>query len=129
MNIAIIGYGKMGKMVEQEAIAQGHTIAAVVDPAIVDSEDIILLSDAPLCADLDCAGDLWGADVAIEFTQPDKALGNIKALAERKIPAIIGSTGWIDYLDEARQAVVEAGSTLLWASNFSLGVNIFYRIA
>jgi len=127
MKIAIIGYGKMGKMVEQAAIAQGHTITAIVDP---------LVKEAGLSAGAQCAvqyreiaGNLGGAEAAIEFTQPGTALANIKALAQRKIPSVIGTTGWHDKLGEARQAVESAGASLIWATNFSLGVNIFYRIA
>ena len=129
MKIALVGYGKMGKMIEQMAIEQEHRITAVVDPAIVDSPNVFLHSDAPLCGDITECGDLWGADVAIEFSQPGMALANIKALAQKKIPAVIGTTGWHDQLDQARQVVEKAGSALIWASNFSLGVNIFNRIA
>jgi len=134
MKIAIIGYGKMGKMVEQAAIAQGHTITAIVDP-LVKEEGFSVQSGAQggaqsavLYREISAAGDLGKADAAIEFTQPGTALANIKALAQRKIPAVIGTTGWHDKLDEARQAVESAGASLLWATNFSLGVHIFYRI-
>jgi len=142
MKIAIIGYGKMGKMVEQVALEQGCQIAAIVDPAINDgaasasggAPASAALPGAPpsgakLFREIAEAGDLCGADAAIEFTQPSTALSNIKALAERKIPAVIGTTGWTDRLDEARQAVEAAGAALFWASNFSIGVNIFYRVA
>ena len=129
LKIAIIGYGNMGKILEQAAIEQGYRIAAVVDPVVMDSHDVMLFSDAPLCRDLSEAGNLWDADVAIEFTQPDSALKNIKALAEKKIPAVIGTTGWHDRLDDVRRIVDRAGSSLIWSSNFSLGVNLFYRIA
>ena len=67
-------------------------------------------------------------DVALEFTRPDAVLDNIKALAERRIPVVVGSTGWQDRLGEAEALVKAAGSSLLWAPNFSLGVNLFYRI-
>jgi len=123
MKIAIIGYGKMGKMVEQAAIAQGHTITAIVDPLVKETG-----SSAP-AQYREITGDLGGAEAAIEFTQPGTALANIKALAQRKIPSVIGTTGWHDKLDEARQAVESAGASLIWATNFSLGVNIFYRVA
>jgi 4-hydroxy-tetrahydrodipicolinate reductase len=126
MKIGIIGYGKMGRMIEQIAAAQGHMISAVVDPL---SQENRLPSGAPVFRDIAGAGDLSGADVAIEFTQPGTALANIKALAERKIPVVTGTTGWHDKLDEARKAVEDSGSALVWSSNFSLGVNIFYRIA
>ena len=126
MNIAIIGYGNMGKMIEQVAIGQGHTIGAIVDPLARETKP---LSGAPLFSAIADGNDLCGADVAIEFSQPDTALENIKALAERKIPAVVGTTGWFDRLDEARRIIEQAESSLIYASNFSLGVNIFYRIA
>jgi 4-hydroxy-tetrahydrodipicolinate reductase len=126
MKIAIIGYGKMGKMVEQAALEQGHTISAIVDPLTKDSSTP---SGAPLYREITGAGNLGGAQAAIEFTQPGTAMANIKSLAEMKLPSVIGTTGWYNQLDEARQIVEQAGGSLIWASNFSLGVNIFYRIA
>jgi len=127
MKIAIVGYGKMGKMVEQLALEQGCQVTAVIDPMV--SPESVLPSGAKLYGEIADAGGLCGAEVAIEFTQPGTALANIKALAERKIPSVVGTTGWLDRLDEARQAVEAAGTALFWSSNFSLGVNIFYRIA
>jgi len=126
MKIAIIGYGKMGKMVERTALDQGHTVTALVDPLLQDSNPP---SGAKIFQGIAAAGNLCGAEAAIEFTQPGTALANIKALADKKIPSVIGTTGWYNQLDEARQAVERAGAALIWASNFSLGVNIFYRIA
>lgn len=126
MKIAVIGYGKMGKMVEQAAIVQGHTISAIVDPLLKESSVPI---GVPLYSDITSAGNLDGAEAAIEFTQPATALANIRALAEMKIPSVIGTTGWHDKLDDARLAVERAGAALIWAANFSIGVNIFYRIA
>jgi 4-hydroxy-tetrahydrodipicolinate reductase len=128
MKIAIIGYGKMGKMVEQAAIAQGHTITAIVDPLVKEAGSPAIAQGAAQYREISAAGNLGGAEAAIEFTQPSTALANIKALAERKIPSVIGTTGWHDKLGEARQAVESAGTSLIWATNFSLGVNIFYRI-
>jgi 4-hydroxy-tetrahydrodipicolinate reductase len=129
MNIAIIGFGKMGKTLESFALERGHRIVLIVDPfaraAGQGAEGS--LSGAPLAKDL--AGTLPHAGVAFEFTGPDTALANIKALAERKIPTVVGSTGWLDRLDEAEAAVNRGGSSLVWASNYSLGINIFYRIA
>jgi 4-hydroxy-tetrahydrodipicolinate reductase len=131
MKIAIIGYGKMGKMVEHAAIAQGHTITAIVDPLVKEGglTEGGGAQSAALFREISAAGNLGGAEAAIEFTQPGTALANIKALAQRKIPSVIGTTGWYDKKSEARQAVEAAGASLIWASNFSLGVNIFYRIA
>jgi len=126
MKIAVIGYGKMGKMIEQAALDQDHAVTAVVDPLSFEQSP---RSGAPLYRGMAEAGNLRGAEVAIEFTQPGMALANIKFMAEKKIPLVIGTTGWHDKLGEARQIVESAGASLMWASNFSLGVNIFYRIA
>jgi len=130
MKIAIIGYGKMGKMVERTALDQGHTVTALVDPVSQDSNPPIgAPSGAKMFPGIAAAGNLCGAEVAIEFTQPSTALANIKALAEKRIPSVIGTTGWYDQLDEARRLAEQAGAALIYASNFSLGVNMFYRIA
>jgi len=126
MKIAIIGYGNMGKIVEWAALEQGHTVTTIVDPLAGESNPP---SGAPLHRGMFEAGNFGGAEVAIEFTQPGTALANIKILAEKKIPVVVGTTNWHDHLDEARQAVEQAGTSLIWASNFSLGVNLFYRIA
>jgi len=126
MNIAIIGHGKMGKMIEKAARERNHRIAAIVDPLIAESA---LLMGTGYYKTIEESGNLNGADAAIEFTTPDTAVQNIKALAEIKIPAVIGTTGWYDKLDEVKKIIEDAGSSLLWASNFSMGVNIFYRIA
>ena len=123
MNIALIGYGKMGKMIEQTARDQGHAVTSIVDPLAVDTPSGIKIVKTISEADF------TSVDAAIEFTQPDKAAENILALVERKIPVVTGTTGWHDRLDEITKAVEKADSSLLWASNFSIGVNMFYRIA
>ena len=126
MNIAIIGYGKMGKLIESRAVERGHRITGVVEPY---TRDTATPSGAVIYKTIAEGGNLGGADVAIEFTRPDTAISNIKALVERKIPLVVGTTGWYDHLEEVKQAVKNADSSLLWASNFSLGVHLFYRIA
>jgi 4-hydroxy-tetrahydrodipicolinate reductase len=137
MNIAIIGYGKMGKIIECLALGQEHRIVAAVDPLYGKAQT---LSGAPVFKTIQeialgrsnatvGSNAVDSIDVALEFTRPDTALANIKALADARIPVVVGTTGWLDKLEEARAAVNAAGSSLLWASNFSLGVNIFYRIA
>ncbi|MCL2440600.1 MAG: 4-hydroxy-tetrahydrodipicolinate reductase [Treponema sp.] len=121
MNIALIGYGKMGKMIEQIALAQGINIGVIVDPFISESGKNIYKTINE--ADFD------SIDAAIEFTQPDSAAANIIALAARKIPVVTGTTAWQNRMDEVTEAVKKADSSLFWASNFSIGVNMFYRIA
>jgi len=123
MNIALIGYGKMGKMIEQIARAKGHNTNVIVDPFSQDSPAGIKIYKTINEADFS------SVDAAIEFTQPDTAVSNILALAERKIPTVTGTTGWHKQLSEVKKAVEKTGSSLLWASNFSIGVNMFYRIA
>lgn len=119
MKIAIVGYGKMGRMIEVAARERGHEIVCRIDPFAAEAD----------AKDVASAAGLEGADIAIEFTTPHTALNNALALAARGIPAVIGSTGWHDRLPEAAEAVDKAGTKLLWSSNFSLGVNLFYRVA
>jgi 4-hydroxy-tetrahydrodipicolinate reductase len=126
MNIAIIGYGKMGKMIEQIACESGHTIVAVADPVAAGTS---FLTGVPIRKSIAEAENLDIADAAIEFTQPATAAANIKALAGKSIPTVAGTTGWYNQMDEVRRVVEAAGTALIWSSNFSIGVNLFYRIA
>jgi 4-hydroxy-tetrahydrodipicolinate reductase len=123
MNIAIIGYGKMGKLIYETARTAGHTIAAIIDPFAVNTPSGIYAKKTIAETNLD------SVDAAIEFTLPTTAAANLTALAERKIPTVTGTTGWHDKMDQVTRAVEDNGSSLLWASNFSIGVNLFYRIA
>jgi 4-hydroxy-tetrahydrodipicolinate reductase len=123
MNIALIGYGKMGKIIEQTAIAQGYTVSVIVDPFADDAHAAVKISKSIAEADF------HSVTAAIEFTQPDTAADNILALAERKIPIVVGTTNWHIHLSRVSKAVDKAGVSLIWASNFSVGVNMFYRIA
>jgi 4-hydroxy-tetrahydrodipicolinate reductase len=119
MKIALVGYGKMGRMIESVALERGHTVVARIDPLAKDAD----------AASIAASSGMKAADVAIEFTKPDTALTNILALAALKIPVVVGTTGWHASLPQAKAAVEQSGSALLWATNFSLGVNLFYRIA
>lgn len=114
MKIALIGYGKMGKMIEQIAISRGHEIVSIID--IDNQEDFN-------------SDNFRSADVAIEFTAPHVAYGNYLKAWEQGVKVVSGSTGWLkDHGDEVRRACNEDGKTLFWASNFSLGVAIFSAI-
>jgi len=123
MNIALIGYGKMGKMIEQVAHSQGYKISVIVDPFVKDAKTETKISKSI------AETDFKSVDAAIEFTRPDTAAANILALAEKKIPIVVGTTAWQDRLDEVSKAIEKAETSLIWASNFSIGVNMFYRIA
>ena len=113
MKIALIGYGKMGKMIEQIAISRGHEIVSIID---IDNQQ-----------DFESA-EFASADVAIEFTAPQAAYGNYLKAWDKGVKVVSGSTGWMkEHGDEVRKACNE-GKTLFWASNFSIGVAIFSAV-
>ena len=113
MKIALIGYGKMGKMIEQIAISRGHEIVSIID---IDNQQ-----------DFESA-EFASADVAIEFTAPQAAYGNYLKAWDKGVKVVSGSTGWMkEHGDEVRKACNE-GKTLFWASNFSIGVVIFSAV-
>ena len=114
MKIALIGYGKMGKMIEQIALGRGHEIVSIID---IDNQDDF---NSPA---------FRSADVAIEFTAPQVAYNNYLKAWEQNVKVVSGSTGWLkEHGDEVRKACTEGGKTLFWASNFSLGVAIFSAV-
>lgn len=113
MRIAIIGYGKMGKTIEEIAIARGHEIALTID---IDTLDKFTKEN------------LSRADIAIEFTGPASAYENVTKCINMGIPLICGSTGWTERLDEIKDLVKKKNGTFLYASNFSIGVNIFFEV-
>ena len=110
MKIALIGYGKMGHIIEEIAISRGHDIVCTID---VDNQQ-------------DFGSEAFRlADVAIEFTTPHTALGNIAKCLAAGVPVVVGSTGWYANLPQVTADVDKAGGSLFWASNFSIGVNVF----
>ena len=113
MKIALIGYGKMGKMIEQIAIDRGHEIVSIID---VDNQQDF---DSPEFA---------SADVAIEFTNPMVAYGNYLKAWARGVKVVSGSTGWMKEHGDDVKAACASGKTLFWASNFSIGVAIFSAV-
>ncbi|MDR2701151.1 MAG: 4-hydroxy-tetrahydrodipicolinate reductase [Spirochaetaceae bacterium] len=127
MNIGLIGYGKMGKMVEAAALNCGHGITFAVDPFAPGGQTAggapLLRAFPSIKEKIDSTG------VFIEFTRPETAPDNIKAACALGKPVVCGSTGWYAHLPDVSAAVEKAGAALLWSSNFSLGVNLFYRIA
>src|SRR5574344_1998371 len=114
MKIALIGYGKMGKMIEEIALSRGHEIVSIID--IDNPQDF----DSPAFA---------SADVAIEFTAPMAAYGNYLKAFAHNVKVVSGSTGWMkEHGDEVKKMCSEGGQTLFWASNFSIGVAIFSAV-
>ena len=113
MNIALLGYGKMGRIIEQFAIDRGHNIVLKIDAFNLHE----LNSD-----------NLRKADVAIDFSTPDSALANIEACFSAGTPLIVGTTGWYEHLKEVQEKCEESNNSLLYASNFSIGVNVFFFV-
>lgn len=113
MNIALIGYGKMGKAIEQIAIERGHTVVLKID---FDNQQDFTKEN------------LQKADVAIEFTGPHSAFENVMKCLGYGVPLVCGSTGWLQQWDEAKAMCEKENGALLYASNFSVGVNLFFEI-
>ena len=113
MKIALIGYGKMGKEIEQIAISRGHKIVLKID---IDNQHDLTIEN------------LSKADVAIEFTTPATAIGNYRICFESGLPVISGTTGWLDKKPLVEKECLESDGCFFYASNFSLGVNLFFEL-
>ncbi|GAA4428081.1 4-hydroxy-tetrahydrodipicolinate reductase [Pontibacter saemangeumensis] len=112
MKILLIGYGKMGKTIEQTALAKGHQIIGTVDHE--NAQELKNFTSA-------------NTDVAIEFTHPEAAFGNISYCLVHGIPVVSGSTGWLDRLEEAVALCLKQKGAFFYASNYSVGVNLFFH--
>jgi 4-hydroxy-tetrahydrodipicolinate reductase len=110
MKLALLGYGKMGRMVEEAAAGEGIDVVCVIDP-VGGSR-----------------GELGEADVCVDFTEPRVVIENIKAAAEARVSMVVGTTGWYDRIDEAREIVEQSGIGFVYGSNFSIGVNLMFKI-
>jgi 4-hydroxy-tetrahydrodipicolinate reductase len=113
MNIALLGYGKMGRIIEQFATDRGHQIVLKIDANNIEELTI---------------ANLKKADVAIDFSTPDSALSNIDACFEAGTPLVIGTTGWYGSLQEVKNKCESTGNSLIYASNFSVGVNVMFFV-
>ncbi len=113
MKIALLGYGKMGKIIEKIAIDRQHEIVLKID---FDNQDELT------------AENLQKADVAIEFSTPGTVLGNIAHCFEAGVPVVVGTTGWYNEIPQVKQQCEEGNNALIYASNFSVGVNIFFNV-
>ncbi|MCH9659894.1 MAG: 4-hydroxy-tetrahydrodipicolinate reductase [Bacteroidetes bacterium] len=109
MKIALLGYGKMGKTIEKLAVANGHSIVYTSGSS-------------------ETKGALSEADVAIEFSVPDSAVSNITKCLEKQIPIVCGTTGWLDHYNEVLKLCEERNGSFIYASNFSIGVNLFFNL-
>jgi len=113
MKIALLGYGKMGRIIEQFALDRGHEIVLKIDETSLDQLTV---------------ENLQTADIAIDFSTPSSVLSNIRSCFEAKTPIVVGTTGWYDELEEVRLECEEGNNSLLYASNFSIGVNVFFFV-
>jgi 4-hydroxy-tetrahydrodipicolinate reductase len=113
MQIALIGYGKMGKAIEEVALHRGHEIVIKIDQPNIHEFT---------------KENMARADVAIEFTSPHTAYNNVKSCIEFGVPVICGSTGWTERLDELKKMAADKNGAFIYSSNFSVGVNIFFEV-
>lgn len=113
MKLALIGYGKMGKAIEEMALHRGHEVVVKIDQPNLHEFTKENLSKA---------------DVAIEFTGPHSALENVKKCLEFGLPVVCGSTGWTEHLDEMKKLCADKLGGFIYSSNFSIGVNIFFEV-
>ena len=113
MKILLIGYGKMGQTIAAVAAQRGHEIAGIVD---LHASQLNITDFTPATV-----------DVAIEFTHPDSAFANVTACLRQGLPVVCGSTGWLHHFDEAQELAKELGGSLFYASNYSVGVNLFFH--
>uniref|UniRef100_UPI0025E328A5 4-hydroxy-tetrahydrodipicolinate reductase n=1 Tax=Algoriphagus sp. TaxID=1872435 RepID=UPI0025E328A5 len=113
MNIVILGYGKMGKIIGEIAESRGHSIVGKIN--IENKEDLNLLDPNEI-------------DVAIEFSQPEAAFENISWAINHGVPIVVGTTGWLERKKEIESLTLEKQGSFFYASNFSIGVNIFFKV-
>ena len=125
MKIALVGYGKMGHMIEQAAKRAGHEVVVTIDVASEDAKVIVAQGDTEAIVR---AVKSSGAEGVIEFTAPKYAVDNVKALLPLGLPLVVGTTGWNDKHAEIDAYAKEVGGTVMTAGNFSIGVNMFYKI-
>lgn len=114
MKIALVGYGKMGHEIEKIAKERGNDVVLILD-ALINPQDFTVEN-------------LKKADVVIEFTRPDAAFNNYMKCFEAGVPVVSGTTGWLDKMNDVKKMCAENGKTFFYSSNFSIGVNIFFRL-
>lgn len=118
MKIGIAGFGQMGALIRQTALARGHLVPVVIDPQS-DAKEVTAKELTCLSPPL---------DVIIDFTSPQAVVKNIERYGELKVAAVVGTTGWYAQMERVANIVEESGIGLIWSSNFSLGVNLFFKL-
>ena len=117
MNLAIVGYGKMGRLIEQLAPAYGFTVTLKLDEFNNTRYEGVT------------AETFHGVDVAVDFSIPAAVVENVERLTALGVNLVIGTTGWLEHMDRVRAAVEKHGTGLVWSPNYSIGVNVFFRLA
>ena len=117
MKLALIGYGAMGQLIERVAVERGHEIGVIIDDSDANSFPG------------EVAAKLKGCDAAIDFTVAMAVRRNVEACVKAHVPVVVGTTGWNDQRAEIEQVVNDSDGTLVFGANFSIGVNLFYKIA
>ena len=125
MKIALVGFGKMGHMIKAAAEACGHEVVATIDVMAKDADFVVPAGDGKAVVDAVLKS---GAEGVIEFTHPTAVMENIKALLPTKLPLVVGTTGWNDKKDEVASLAKECDGVIMTSSNFSIGVNLFYKV-
>ncbi len=113
MNIVLLGYGKMGKVIEKVAVSRGHDIVARID--VDNRQEFEKLTASQV-------------DAVIEFSHPSSAFQNVKSCLEKNLPVVCGTTGWLENKPEIEALVIEKGGAFFWSSNYSIGVNLFFEL-
>jgi 4-hydroxy-tetrahydrodipicolinate reductase len=116
MNLALLGYGKMGKMIDGLAPDYGFTVTHRLD-------EYNNAAQAAMTPE-----NFKDLDVAIEFSTPEVCLANMRKLAELKVNTVVGTTGWLDQIDDVKAMIAAAGTGFVWSPNYSVGVNVFFRL-
>lgn len=120
MKIAIVGFGKMGKVVYEKVKAAGHTVTAVIDPH----------DNSPLVSAKECTLEgLEGSDVVVEFSTPEAVLERLALYGGAKVPAVVATTGWYNKIEAGQKIVEEGGASVIWSGNFAIGVHLFFMVA
>jgi 4-hydroxy-tetrahydrodipicolinate reductase len=116
LRIALVGYGKMGKLIESLAPEYDAEIVVRLDEHN-NANGAALVPDT-----------FQQVDVAIEFTTPEVAVGNIERLIQLRVPTVVGTTGWTEHLERVKSLVESSDASLVWSPNFSIGVNVFFKV-
>lgn len=125
MKIALVGYGKMGHLLEETAKSFGHEVVTTIDVIAPDAKVKVAAGDGEAVAR---AVKESGAEGVIEFSHPTAVMGNIESLLPLRLPLVVGTTGWVDKEAQVDALAQKVGGTIMHSANFSIGVNLFYKI-